>query len=121
MAAEYKEYDYVEAGTIDVRDLEPLDLETSEIMKSEFRTGFKLTVFYYVFILTIPILNWFASDFMFSDMWGGMTYTWFFTSIIAMAMSFVIAFIHTSLYEKRLQKYQSETKLSSPPQERSVN
>ncbi|RZH98075.1 hypothetical protein EIG99_14565, partial [Staphylococcus condimenti] len=47
-------------------------------------------------------------EFMFSRMWGGMTYSWFFTSIVAMAMAFVIALIHTTLYEKRLKQSQSE-------------
>ncbi|MFT9849771.1 DUF485 domain-containing protein [Aneurinibacillus sp. REN35] len=109
MASEYTEYEYVAAGTIDVSELPPLDPETDKIMKDEFSTGFKLSLFYYVFIFTIPILNWFAPDFMFSRFWGGMTYSWFFTGIIAMAMAFIIAYLHTTLYEKRLQKYQGST------------
>ncbi|RSD26870.1 hypothetical protein [Mesobacillus subterraneus] len=112
MAGEYQEYNYVAADTIDVSELEPLDPETKKIMKSEFSTGIKLTLFYYVFILSIPILNWYAGEFMFSRMWGGMTYSWFFTSIVAMAMAFIIAFIHTTLYEKRLKKNQSEQSTS---------
>lgn len=103
MAGEYSEYDYVAADTIDVSELEPLDPETRKIMKGEFSTGIKLTLFYYVFILSIPILNWYADGFMFSRMWGGMTYSWFFTSIVAMAMAFIIAYVHTTLYEKRLK------------------
>ena len=106
MAAEYSEYDYVAAGTVDVSELKPLDRETDRIMKDEFGTGFKLTAIYFVFILMIPILNWFAGGFMFSRMWGGMTYAWFFTGIVAMGMAFLIAYLHTSLYEKRLQNYQ---------------
>ncbi|UII57354.1 hypothetical protein LS684_07915 [Cytobacillus spongiae] len=121
MAGEYSEYDYVEADTIDVSELKPLDAETKSIMKSEFSTGIKLTVFYYIFILAIPILNWFASEFMFSRMWGGMTYSWFLTSIVAMAMAFVIAFIHTALYEKRLQNKQADTnQTTSSADERSI-
>jgi len=103
MAGEYSEYDYVAADTIDVSELEPLDPETRKIMKGEFSTGIKLTLFYYVFILSIPILNWYADGFMFSRMWGGMTYSWFFTSIVAMGMAFIIAYVHTTLYEKRLK------------------
>lgn len=109
MASEYTEYDYVAAGTIDVSELPPLDSETDRIMKDEFSTGFKLTLLYYAFIFAIPILNWFAPDFMFSRFWGGMTYSWFFTGIVAMAMAFIIAYVHTALYEKRLQKYQGST------------
>lgn len=104
MAGEYSEYDYVAADTIDVSELEPLDPETRKIMKGEFSTGIKLTLFYYVFILSIPVLNWYADGFMFSRMWGGMTYSWFFTSIVAMGMAFIIAYVHTTLYEKRLKK-----------------
>lgn len=103
MAAEYTEYDYVEAGKIDVKDLPPLDSETNSIMKTEFSTGFKLAIFYYLFVFTIPVLNWFAPDFMFSPMWGGMSVTWFLTGIVAMAMAFGIAYVHTHLYVKRLQ------------------
>ncbi|CAM3488151.1 hypothetical protein [Cytobacillus oceanisediminis] len=109
MAGEYTEYNYVAADTIDVSELEPLDPETRQIMRSEFSTGLKLTVFYYIFILSIPILNWFAGGFMFSRMWGGMTYSWFLTSIVAMAMAFIIAYVHTSLYEKRLKNNQSNS------------
>ncbi|MDZ5473655.1 hypothetical protein SM124_18215 [Bacillus sp. 31A1R] len=120
MAGEYTEYDYVEAGTIDVSELEPLDPETRRIMKGEFGTGIKLTVFYYIFILSIPILNWFASEFMFSRMWGGMTYSWFFTSVVAMAMAFIIAYIHTSLYEKRLQKNHDSGQSTTSSEERRI-
>ncbi|MEH6942716.1 hypothetical protein [Bacillus sp. JJ722] len=105
MANEYSEYDYVEAGTIEYSKLPPLDAETEKIMKAEFGTGFKLTLFYFVFIFSIPVMNWYFPDFAFSKFWGGMTVSWFITSIIAMAMAFIIAYIHTALYEKRLKKY----------------
>lgn len=104
MANEFKEYDYVEAGTIDYSSLPPLDAETERIMKSEFRTGSKLTVFYFIFIFSIPVMNWYFPTFAFSKFWGGMTVSWFVTSIIAMAMAFIIAYIHTTLYEKRIKK-----------------
>lgn len=107
MAGEYTEYDYVEAGKIDVKDLPPLDTETNNIMKKEFGTGITLSLFYYVFVFTIPVLNWFAPDFMFSRMWGGMSVSWFFTAIVSMAMAFIIAYVHTHLYEKRLKASQS--------------
>lgn len=113
MAAEFTEYEYVAAGTVDVSQLPPLDRETERIMKDEFATGSKLTIFYYVFIFMIPILNWYASGFMFSRLWGGMTYSWFLTGIVAMAMAFIIAYVHTSLYEKRLHKYQGSAGASS--------
>lgn len=105
MASEQNDYEYVEAGKIHIKDLAPLDEETSHIMKQEFKTGSKLTLAYYCFIFAIPILNWFAPEFFFSKFFGGMTYSWFFTSVVAMALAFIIAFIHTSLYEKRLKKY----------------
>lgn len=121
MAGEYSEYDYVAADTIDVSELEPLDPETRKVMTSEFSTGLKLTVFYYIFILSIPVLNWYAEGFMFSRMWGGMTYSWFLTSIVAMGMAFVIAYIHTSLYEKRLKSKKDDSGSSAPsPEERSI-
>lgn len=108
LAADYKEYEYVEAGKIDVSHLPPLDPSTAKIMKDEFRTGAKLTLFYFVLIFAIPIINWFAPDFAFARFWGGMTFSWFFTSIVMMAMAFIIAYIHTSLYEKRLKEYDKQ-------------
>jgi uncharacterized membrane protein (DUF485 family) len=120
MAGEYTEYEYVEAGKIDISDLPPLDSDTEKIMKKEFSTGFKLSIFYYLFIFSIPVLNWFAPDFMFSKMWGGMTYAWFFTGIIAMGMAFVIAYVHTSLYEKRLKNTQQSEVIDKPTDGRSV-
>lgn len=113
MAGEYTEYDYVAADTIDVSELEPLDPETRKIMKGEFSTGLKLTLFYYIFILGIPVLNWYAGGFMFSRMWGGMTYSWFLTSVVAMALAFIIAYAHTTLYEKRLKNYSGQSNSSS--------
>ncbi|MGM9925403.1 MAG: hypothetical protein ACI35R_14240 [Bacillus sp. (in: firmicutes)] len=107
MANEYSDYDYVEAGTIEYSKLPPLDAETNRIMKAEFSTGFTLTLFYFVFIFSIPVMNWFAPEFAFSRFWGGMTVSWFITSIVAMAMAFIIAYIHTALYEKRLKNYTS--------------
>lgn len=107
MASDFQDYEYVEAGKINVKDLPPLDSTTNRIMKDEIITGATLTIFYFIFIFSIPIINWFAPDFAFSQFWGGMTVTWFFTSIVAMAMAFIIAYIHTALYEKRLLKYDS--------------
>jgi len=99
------DYDYVEAGTIDVKDLPPLDATTNKIMKDEFTTGLGLSVFYFILIFSIPVMNWFAPEFAFKKMWGGMTVTWFVTTVVMMAMAFIIAYVHTSMYEKRLKKY----------------
>lgn len=90
---------------IDVENLLPLEEDTSRIMKSEFRTGLLLTIIYFAFIFLIPILNWYKQDWAFSKMWGGMSNSWFLTAIVSMAMAFCIAYIHTKLYEKRLEKY----------------
>ncbi|WP_025113861.1 hypothetical protein [Lysinibacillus fusiformis] len=99
------DYEYVEAGTIDVKDLPPLDVETNKIMKDEFTTGLGLSVFYFILIFSIPVMNWFAPAFAFKKMWGGMTVTWFVTTVVMMAMAFIIAYVHTAMYEKRLKKY----------------
>jgi uncharacterized membrane protein (DUF485 family) len=107
---EYKEKEYqmtdASVGTIDVSKLKPLDLDTSSIMRSEFKTGLGLSSIYYVFIFFIPIINWFFKDFAFNQIWGGMSLTWFLTTIVAMVMAFVIAYIHTKKYESRLELYQ---------------
>lgn len=118
MAGEYSEYDYVAADTVDVSKLEPLDPETKRIMKGEFSTGLKLTLFYYIFIFAIPILNWYAGSFMFSRMWGGMTYSWFLTSVVAMAMAFIIAYVHTTLYERRLKNNHNVSDQSTTPSDK---
>lgn len=120
MASEFNDdYEYVAAEKIDIKDLPPLDSDTNRIMKQEFSTGSKLTIIYYLFIFAIPILNWYAPDFFFSRFLGGMTYSWFFTSVIAMASAFIIAFIHTSLYEKRLKS--NDNKDVDKDQRRNVN
>jgi len=102
--------EYVEAGTIDIKDLPPLDATTNKIMKDELTTGFGLTVFYFILIFSIPIMNWFAPEFAFKKIWGGMTVTWFVTTVIMMAMAFIIAYVHTTLYEKRIKKYEVANK-----------
>ncbi|WP_413365376.1 hypothetical protein [Lysinibacillus sp. 3P01SB] len=108
MAGDYRDYDYVEAGTVDVKDLKPLDPQIRGIMKGELSTGLVLTIVYFVFIFSIPIMNWFLPDLAFSKFWGGMTFTWFVTTVVAMIMAVVIAGIHTFLYERRLVKYEDE-------------
>ncbi|MEY9978402.1 hypothetical protein [Lysinibacillus sp. RC79] len=100
------DYEYVEAGTVDVKDLPPLDATTNKIMKDEFTTGFSLTVFYFILIFSIPVMNWFAPELAFKKIWGGMTFTWFVTTVVMMVMAFIIAYVHTALYEKRLKKYE---------------
>nr|WP_203362443.1 hypothetical protein [Bacillus sp. REN10] len=92
-------------GTIDVANLPPLDSDTSAIMKSELRTGIGLSSFYYAFIFFIPVINWFLKDLAFFEFWGGMSVTWFLTTIVGMGMAFLIAYIHTKRYEKRLAQY----------------
>ncbi|MGD8190904.1 hypothetical protein ACQCN2_13080 [Brevibacillus ginsengisoli] len=109
MAGEYSKYDYVEANTVDIDQLEPLDFETDGIIKADLGTGLKLAFIYFAFILAMPVLNWFAGGFMFSRMWGGMTYAWFFTGIVAMLMAFLIAYINIHSYEKRLLKNANRT------------
>lgn len=106
MGAEYQDYDYVEAGAVDIKDLPPLDPTTNQIMKSELSTGFTLSAIYFVFIFGIPVMNWYFPEFALSRFWGGMTYSWFITTIVAMLMAFLIGFIHTTLYEKRLLKFE---------------
>lgn len=106
MAAEYKERDYVPAGSIDISELAPLDPATDQIMKGEFRTGFGLSLVYFAFIFSIPVLNWFASDFMLTQFWGGMTISWFMTAIVMLVIAVIIAIIHVVLYEKRLKDYE---------------
>ncbi|KIL73350.1 hypothetical protein [Pseudobacillus badius] len=101
-------------GTMDAGSLPPLDKETRYIMKSELRTGLGLSSIYYAFILFIPIINWYMKDFAFSQFWGGMSVTWFLTTVVGMAMAFLIAYIHTKRYEKRLARYDA---FSSPSEE----
>lgn len=86
--------------TIDFKKLENLDSQTRSIVRSEFLTGFLLSVIYFAFVFFIPIVNWYNPEWAFSKMWGGMTYSWFLTSIVAMVMAFVIAYAHTKLYER---------------------
>lgn len=91
--------------TIDIKKVPKMDNETNSIMKTELRTGLTLSLVYFAFIFFVPLMNWYNSEWAFSKMWGGMSYSWFMTSIFAMFMAFLIAWLHTMLYEKRLKKY----------------
>lgn len=108
-----KEYEMTDRsmGTIDVDNLQPLDKETRHIMKSELQTGIGLSMVYYAFIFFIPVINWYVGDFAFSKFWGGMSVTWFLTTVVGMVMAFVIAYIHTKRYEKRLARYDASSAL----------
>ncbi|WP_245671262.1 hypothetical protein [Pseudobacillus wudalianchiensis] len=115
-----KEYEMTDQplGTMDADSLPPLDKETRHIMKSELRTGIGLSTIYYVFIFFIPIINWYLKDFAFSQFWGGMSVTWFLTTIVGMVMAFLIAYIHTKRYEKRLALYDAASHLEEPANNR---
>lgn len=102
--SEYKMTDE-NMGTVDVKELGLLDKETNYIMKSEFRTGLVLSILYLAFVFFIPIINWHFPEIAFYLLFGGMSLSWFLTSLVAMAMAFFIAYIHTKLYERRLKTY----------------
>lgn len=93
--------------TIDIKKLQKLDEETRYIIRSEFRTGLSLTIIYFLFVFSVPAMNWFKPDWAFAKVFGGISASWFLTSIISMFMAFIIAFVHTKLYERRENKVQT--------------
>lgn len=86
--------------TIDIKKLPKLDDKTRYSLRSEFITGLSLSIVYFIFIFSVPALNWFKPDWAFAKMFGGMSYSWFLTTLVAMAMAFIIAYLHTKLYER---------------------
>ncbi|MBP2079387.1 hypothetical protein [Oceanobacillus polygoni] len=95
--------------TIDIKKLQKLDRETRYIVSSEFRTGLSLTIIYFIFIISVPVMNWYKPDWAFTKLFGGMSASWFLTSIVAMVMAFVIAYVHTRLYERWEKKVKALT------------
>lgn len=89
------------AAKVNYKDLPPLEPGVNEVMKTEFGISFWLSVIYFIFILGVPILNWTAPDLMKTKIWGGMSLTWFLTSIVAMVLAFVIAWLHVNIYQKK--------------------
>lgn len=106
--------------TIDIKKLEKLDEETRFIVKSEFRTGLSLTIIYFLFVFSVPVMNWFKPDWAFARLFGGMSASWFLTTIVAMVMAFVIAFVHTKLYERWERKVQNIIKPPNGNKEQSI-
>jgi uncharacterized membrane protein (DUF485 family) len=108
-----KEKEYVltdeSSETIDIKKLKKLDRETRYIIKSEFRTGLILTIIYFVFVFSVPVMNWYKPDWAFAKLVGGMSASWFLTTIVAMFMAFIIAYVHTKLYERWEKKVQALT------------
>lgn len=89
-------------GTINYKELPPLDEHTLDIMGEELKVSVSLTVVYYLFLITVTILNWTAPDFMKTILWGGMTVTWFATSLISLFMAAFIAFLHVWYYQRKM-------------------
>ncbi|RLL41789.1 hypothetical protein D8M04_17125 [Oceanobacillus piezotolerans] len=104
--------------TIDINKLQKLDGETRYIVRSEFRTGLSLTIIYAIFIISVPVMNWYKPDWAFAKLFGGMSSSWFLTSIVAMVMAFVIAYVHTKLYERWEKKVQTITPSSENEEEK---
>lgn len=91
-------------GTINYADLPALDPETSANMKRELSSSLILSIVYYVFILGVTILNWTSPGLMKTILWGGMSLTWFLTSIMAMFMAALVAWLHLYFYQQRIAK-----------------
>lgn len=91
-------------GTINYSDLPALDPETSANMKRELSISLILTIVYYVFILGVTILNWTSPELMKTILWGGMSLTWFLTSIMALFMALFVAWLHLYFYQQRITK-----------------
>ena len=92
-------------GTVEYKDLPPLDAETSANMSEEVKISVLLAVIYFAFLLTVTIMNWTSPEIMKTVLWGGMTVTWFATSIGAMFMATLIAWLHVLYYQSRVAKH----------------
>ncbi len=90
--------------TIAYKDLPPLDPDTAVTMNEEVNISIVLTIIYYVFLLAVTILNWTAPGLMKTLLWGGMSLTWFATSLFALFMAFAIAALHVYFYHKRFNR-----------------
>lgn len=86
--------------TVDIKEVPKLDDQTKKSIRTELSTGLSLAIVYFIFIFSVPALNWFKPEWAFAKMFGGMSYSWFLTTIVAMAMAFIIAYLHTKLYER---------------------
>lgn len=86
--------------TVDIKKLPKLDDKTTSSIKTELSTGLSLAIVYFIFIFSVPAMNWFKPEWAFAKMYGGMSFSWFLTTIAAMAMAFIIAYLHTKLYER---------------------
>jgi hypothetical protein len=95
-------------GTINYKDLPPLDEQTLDIMGEEIKVSLSLTVIYYVFLFAVTILNWTAPDFMKTILWGGMTVTWFATSLVSLFMAAFIAFLHVWYYQRKMAQAETQ-------------
>lgn len=120
-----KEKKYVmtdeKSETIDIKKLPEMDDRTKANVRTELSTGLSLAIVYFIFIFSVPALNWFKPDWAFAKMFGGMSYSWFLTTIVAMAMAFIVAYLHTKLYErwenKNLNVSRAEEKAAAIKQE----
>lgn len=116
-----KEKKYVmtddECETIDIKKLPQMDDKTKISIRTELSTGLSLAIIYFIFIFSVPAINWFKPEWAFAKMFGGMSYSWFLTTIVAMAMAFIVAYLHTKLYErwekKSLKASDAEKKLEA--------
>lgn len=89
------------SNTIDYKSLKPLSEDVQKVMNEELKISLGLAVFYFVFLLAVPILTFTAPELMRTRVWGGMSLTWFMTAIVAMVLATVIAWIHVHMYQKK--------------------
>ncbi|AVX31051.1 MULTISPECIES: hypothetical protein [unclassified Carboxydocella] len=98
------------SNKVNVNNLPPLDVEVKNVMKSEFNLAFWLSVIYFIFLFAVPVLNWTAPALMKTRIWGGMSLTWFLTSIFAMILAFLIAAVHVYFYQNKFGADIEETR-----------
>lgn len=94
--------------TVDYKDLKPLGEDVRRVMSEELKISLGLAIVYFIFLLGVPILTFTAPDLMKTRVWGGMSLTWFATSILAMIFAAVIAWIHVYMYQKRFSSTMTE-------------
>lgn len=106
--------------TIDIKKLPKMDEKTRQGIRTELSTALSLSFVYFIFIFSVPAMNWFKPDWAFAKMFGGMSYSWFLTTIVAMAMAFIIAYLHTKLYERWERKSLEASHMENKEETKSV-
>ncbi len=88
-----------------MKNKKDMDIDTGELIATNFKLSVSLGIIFLIMVLMIPILNEFAKNFMLTDVYGNFTVTYIYTAILIFIIGWIIPLYYTLKTDKREEEY----------------